>query len=354
MRKLHVAAFAANLVPAGCQDGTASASADDTTGSTAGSGANDDAASVDNGTGSDGVPGDDEPGVDACRKPSHEVYLGLSSTCEGCHGEGSNFPAFASFDAFESLVVGDPTLVAPGDPEASALLGLLAGTAAPPLRQMPPGVNSFVDLEDAGSTEITMEQLRDWISALEPCDVPVTGGSPRFVRRVDAEHIPRMLYAQLDLTLPDVLHPTQFPIDDPTWGVLSPADNSESVANARWMALGGPDPLRGQQRQRSWSPLFIQTLGPMAQAWCRRSIELERAPLFRHADADSDSSVDAAAIKANIRYLYLHMLGVEASDTDVASTYESVYLHYEATADSTTAWTAVCAALVRDPLWLTL
>jgi hypothetical protein len=92
----------------------------------------------------------------------------------------------------------------------------------------------------------------------------------------------------------------------------------------------------------------------MAQAWCRQAIELDSELLFRHATRDSDSAVDREAIRANIEYLHLHMLGVVASEADVEAMYEGVYREYEAAADAPTAWTAVCAALVRDPLWLSL
>lgn len=352
VRSIRVAILAVSLVAAACNDGTASNGNDDDT--TAGDDATPGDDSSADGNGSDGVPGDDEPGVDACRQPSYDVYAGLLRTCEGCHGAGTNFPAFADFAAFESLIVGDTSVVTPGDPDASTLMQLLAGTAAPPLRQMPPGANSFAALEEDGLTDIGIDAVRDWIADLEPCDTPTGGGSPQFVRRVDAEHIVRMLYAQLDLALPDVLDPSRFPVDDPTFGALTSADNSERAANARWMALGGPDYLRGQQRQISWSPLFVQTVGPMAQAWCRRSIQLDRDALLRHVGSDSDSTTDSTAIRANIRYLYLRLLGIEATDAEVAETYDTVYLHYEATADAPTAWTAVCAALVRDPLWLSL
>jgi hypothetical protein len=46
------------------------------------------------------------------------------------------------------------------------------------------------------------------------------------------------------------------------------------------------------------------------------------------------------------------MLGAVASDADVDAMYEGVYRKYESSADARTAWTAVCAALVRDPAWV--
>lgn len=335
---------------AACNEGHATASADET------SSAADDAASVGEGTSTaDGGSSDEgphsDPGADACNQESYEIYLALSRTCEGCHGEGTNFPAFASFESFERLIVADASLVVPGDAAASELLALLEGEADPPLRQMPPGAYSFVDLEQDGMTDVGIDELRAWIDGIAPCDPPSDPGSPRFARRVEAEHVRSMLFAQLGLTLADVLNVAYFPIDDPTFGVLTPGDNSDRDAEARWSALGGPNLLTGNQRQSAWSPLFLQTVGPMGQAWCRRSIQLGRDALFRDASVDT---TDVGAIKANIAYLHLRMLGVVASAAEVDAMYDGVYRHYADTEDTAVAWTAVCSALVRDPLWLTL
>jgi hypothetical protein len=54
-------------------------------------------------------------------------------------------------------------------------------------------------------------------------------------------------------------------------------------------------------------------------------------------------------VRANIRALHLRMLGEPATDADVDDLYVNVFAHYP---DAITAWTAVCSALVRDPLWI--
>lgn len=272
-------------------------------------------ADADDGSADDDGPASD-PLISECRRPTYEVYRALEPSCAGCHGEGTSVPLMADFVAFEQLVVYDESLVVPGDPAASRLLAMMRGEGPPPLTQMPPGALDFEELEAEGRTEIGLSDLEAWISALEPCEVPGGLGSPRFARRVRVEQVRATLLAQLDLTLADVEHATRYPLDDPTFPALPSGHNSSGAAHARWKALGGPDTLLGSLRTTEWSPQFIQTIGPMAQAWCRRSITLGRTALLRHASADSDSATQAAAIEANIAYLYLHMLGVVATDEE--------------------------------------
>ncbi len=349
MRSHRIAACAALALATACYHGLDGSKADGDASVDGGEGADD---AAESGSGDDG-PGMD-PLISECRRPSWEVYLALEPSCAGCHGEGTSVPLMQDFVAFEQLVVYDDTLVVPGDPDASRLLAMLVGEGPPPLSQMPPGTKSFADLEGEGLTGIGMDELREWIGELEPCDRPGGGGSPRFARRVAVEQIRAMLFAQLDLTLADVEHVTYFPLDDPTFPTLGSGHNSRDEAEARWRALGGPDLLRGDVRNADWSPLFLQTIGPMAQVWCRRAVSAESPALFRHASPSSDSATERADIEANIAYLHLHMLGVVATDEDVAAMMDDVYLPYESSAGSTTAWTAVCATLVRDPLWLSL
>ena len=333
----------------GCYRGAdARATADDATQGDAG---------TEDGTASEGgaSDGDDDsdPLISECRRPTYEVFERLAPTCAGCHDEGTSVPLAADFVSFEQLVVYNTDLIAFGRPDDSLLLDMLEGIAAPPLEQMPPGAVSFAELDELGATDIGMDELARWIEELEPCDVPGGGQSPRFARRVEVEQIHAALMDQLDLTLADVEHVSRFPIDDPTFPAFVGGHNSRGNAQARWQALGGPNPLVGDVRNSDFGPLFLQTLGPTAQAWCRRSITLGRDALFRHTSADSNSETDAAAIRDNIRFLFLKMLGVVASDDDVDAMYDAVYLPYEATEGSTTAWVAVCSAFVRHPLWVT-
>ena len=90
----------------------------------------------------------------------------------------------------------------------------------------------------------------------------------------------------------------------------------------------------------------------LSQAWCSLSVRT-KSILFRHGTAQTGSEADAVLVRENIRYLFLHMLGEEASDDDVRSMFDEVFVPTELDHDPETAWTAVCATFVRDPLWLT-
>ena len=140
--------------------------------------------------------------------------------------------------------------------------------------------------------------------------------------------------------------------------LASPDDSPQRVnnrdrgeAHAAWEAIGGAHILDGRRSSTEVSELMAQTLIPMAQAWCSASVRTKEI-LFRHGDAQTGGD-SPAIVRDNIRYLFLHMLGEVASDADVDAMLNEVFLPTEEDHDSETAWTAVCATLVRDPLWLT-
>lgn len=329
----------------GCGDEVVAHGDSETEGAGEDVGASDDA--PDDASDDDDDDDDGPAGVSECRRPTLAVYEGLRTSCVGCHGDGTNAPIFASLANFERRVAYSLDAVVPGDPEGSLLVAMLQGNAPPPLDQMPPGAVSFAEMSARDETDITLEDVEEWIRTLEPCSVPAPGLSPQYARRVTAEHIHNMLAAQLDLPPDD---PSFFPIDDPVFGVLTTAFNSAESAWARWAGLGGPDALRGTKRINTWSPLFIQTLGPTAQAWCGRSIALGKDALFPAAAADAS---DEASVRHNIEALYLDMLGVVATEDEIESMYRVVYDNYLATEGHDVAMKAVCAAFIRHPLWLT-
>ncbi|MGH1341809.1 MAG: hypothetical protein ACRBN8_09675 [Nannocystales bacterium] len=319
---------------------------------TAGGGGDPDAVDdggTETGEGSDSA----DPLISECRTPSYEVFQRMGGACVGCHDEGTSVPLAADFASFERLVVYNADLVTLGAPDESPLLDMLRGEAPPPLNQMPPGAVSYAQLDEEGAVEIGMEELSMWIEDLEVCDLPSVDLSPRFARPILAEQIQAGLLDQLDLTIDDVDHSSRFPLDDPTFPELPSGHNSKAGAEERWLALGGGDMIRGDARSPGVNNLFVQTLGPMAQAWCRTSITLGRDALFRHAGPTSNSATEEPQIRQNIEYLFLRMLGVQATDEEVEAMYREVYLPYEASEDSQTAWVAVCSAFVRDPLWIT-
>jgi hypothetical protein len=96
-----------------------------------------------------------------------DVFTRLGPSCEPCHSPGAAEPVafFASEMNFQNQVVGNPALVTPGDPDGSRLVQLLEGTAEGNFTQMPLA-DAFINLEVAGQTEITMVEIRRWISGL--------------------------------------------------------------------------------------------------------------------------------------------------------------------------------------------
>ena len=104
-----------------------------------------------------------------------EVMSSLSDHCQECHR-----PWFLSIDDFrarfmplESARVGRP-LLSGGDPDGSLLIEFLEARAPDAFvyQQMPPDDDfaassaSYSELSDAGLTEVTVQQIRDWIELL--------------------------------------------------------------------------------------------------------------------------------------------------------------------------------------------
>jgi hypothetical protein len=119
------------------------------------------------------------------------------------------------------------------------------------------------------------------------------------------------------------------------------------------MAMGGPYRLDGKLRNDELSLGFAQALTHISQAWCRTSLAKNKTPLLSRATlTDKSTSKDGAErIRANIGDLYLRMLGQDAPAGEVDDLFSNVFVPYESKG-AATAWTAVCAALVRDPLWM--
>lgn len=310
----------------------------------------------------DGVDGDAGGGSS---EATADVFERLRPTCEGCHLGGAPFPAFAQLRAFESLIVRDEAFVVPGDADGSELVRLLEGRGERQFTQMPIGEQSFAALEQAGQVEITVAEVRDWIGALSLTGPEADDASePALVRRMTGEQILSALFSQLGLVPEDFygVNPSSgeigsiSPVNYPVHGsdmVPNIHPNAGRHAQERFEALGGPAFLAGRARSQALSPLLGHTLTQTAQAWCRKSVDKQgNDALFARATRADTSAANPEAIRANIRYLFLRMLAVDATDEEVQDLYESVFLVYEARANVRTAWVAVCASMIRDPLWL--
>lgn len=186
-----------------------------------------------------------------------------------------------------------------------------------------------------------------------------TAGQPlsqgALVRRKGAEQIVRNLEVQLGLTDMDIfsgsyttgaaeLYPARSPDAAPL--ISTPAQNN-------YIALGGPYWLKSRKASTEPSAVFAQQLVPMSQAWCRLALQKAGSPILVDASlSDSSSSPNGKdRIRRNIAGLHLRMLGEPASDADVNDLLD-LFQVYEPNG-SEAAWTAVCAALIRHPLWIT-
>jgi hypothetical protein len=255
-----------------------------------------------------------------------DVFTRLSPTCVGCHNNISDRPYFQDLTAFENLIVNNPAFVVPGNPAQSRLLALL--DASDP-QWMPPGDgNAFVDLERAGQTSITIDEVSRWIAALPvtppdpPQDIPV-------LRRKDADMIVATLRSQLGLVDEDFYNMTYspgvayYPLSDDRYTVRSPDavpyidPNGES--GVLYTGLGGAWHLEGKTRSTDITQTFLQAFTHVSQAWCRTAVEKGTGPLFtRAAVTDGTTTPEGLQrVRDNIAALHLHMLGEPATPADV-------------------------------------
>ena len=288
------------------------------------------------------------------------IFEGLRPTCEGCHGRGTSQPLFADLASFENLLAYEPRFVTPGDAGGSELVRLLEGRGTS-FRQMPIAGATFADLERSGATSIGLDAVRGWIDALAPC----AAGAPPFegplVQRKSAHQIVVTLMDQLGLTDDDLyadeyraVRREHLPARSPDAMPRPFSDRDLSEAFDRWRALGGGSFRDGTRGGTEVTPTFVQGFVPMAQAWCRLAVEKPGNTAIFQASSPSDATTSAEArgrIEADVARLYLRMLGEPADADDVAGLM-GVFTAYEPEG-MPVAWTAVCATLARDPLWVT-
>jgi hypothetical protein len=292
-----------------------------------------------------------------------DVYTRLKPTCAGCHTIDVR-PYFADFTAFENLIVYDPKWVKPGDPDGSDLLGLLQGTIGKQMPALPS--DSFAVLDQKKLTNITLVELREWIRTLSKTPDAGSTIDPVVVHRKSAEQMRVTLYDQLGLTEADFFSVTStagvpYRTDAVTQDAYAlrssdgvPYSDPYAQGGSLYTSLGGAYWLEGKLRNDAVTPNMLQALVPISQAWCRRAFAKPNNTAVLAMASLTDSSATpagTAAIKANIGYLSLRMLGEPASTADVDDLFNTVFKPYEAKG-AAVAWTAVCAALVRDPMWI--
>ncbi len=299
-----------------------------------------------------------------------DVMNGLAPDCASCHGSGANKPFFASLTAFETMLAYDTKYVVRGKPEESELVLLLKGEGQGTFTQMPTNGASFAARESSGSTQITVAQIEDWIRKLPPQSAPnLDYLKAATVRRLTADEILNSLNEPLGLTDRDFFEEqpalaSTDPLTLKEGDVALPARSPDALNHRgddafvsaqvypRYLGLGGASWLIGKPPDASLSPTFLETMTQLSQARCRKAVSKGRnAAFFKFAKPSDTSATAKEAIKKNIGYLHLRLLGEQATAEAVDDLYDNLFVPYEAT-DVSTAWIAVCAGLVRHPLWV--
>jgi hypothetical protein len=166
------------------------------------------------------------------------------------------------------------------------------------------------------------------------------------------------LYDQLGLSDADLYTADWNPKANDTYALRSPdatpyADPFDQ-GGTLFMAMGGPWRLEGKLRNDTVSQGFAQALTHVSQAWCRTAFSRpgNTAVLSKATLLDASATAGGTAnIRANISDLYLRMLGEDPPPTEIDDLFDNVFKPYESKG-ALVAWTAVCSALVRDPLWM--
>ncbi len=286
-----------------------------------------------------------------------QVYDFLRPSCEGCHKDGATHPFFSSLAAFENLLVYNDKYVKPGAPDNSELIRLLEGNSTGPNRQMPAGGDPYSVRVQRGDGRVTMGELRLWIRNLSPRQRPPGDASvdSPLVRRKTADQVVTSLKTQLGLTDADFFPADYSDAPAERYPARSPdaAPAPPDVARANYIALGGASWMKNKKPNTQPSTVFAQQLVPMSQAWCSLAVQKPGSALLMDATLTDSSSDPAQAqrIQRNISRLHLRMLGELASADDVADLFQ-LFQTYEPSGTDV-AWTAICAALVRHPFWVT-
>lgn len=297
-----------------------------------------------------------------CGQASDEtvrVMRALAPHCEGCHLTGAR-AFFSSVSSFQNLIVADPRMVKPGDPDNSQFVKLLLGTGAGAFSQMPIGAKSYATLVADGTATLTIDEVKQWVNGLatQARDARPDSNAPR-ITRVKAEQVQRALYQQLGLVYADFFTDASDygiaraqPIGDDLYP-FQPADEylapRTSEPRDRFHALGGGSVVTQQRADLSTSPTFVLTLTQVSQRWCRLGfLKMNNAALF---PAGTTKATDEANVKATISRWFLHFHGTRATQADVDAMYTTVWQPLS-TGGAEAGFTGLCSAFIRHPDWI--
>jgi hypothetical protein len=96
---------------------------------------------------------------------------------------------------------------------------------------------------------------------------------------------------------------------------------------------------------------LVQLWVNLSQRACRAAVGAAMNNVIFTAATSSDGSADQPQkIRDNISNLSWRLLAIRPTPSELDD-YFQLFVAYESTSRST-AWTAVCSAMLRDPLWL--
>lgn len=305
------------------------------------------------GSGGDPVGGGASGLSTACELSN--VYTGLKPACVTCHDSGSSLPAFASQASFFNLIASNPHFVLPGRSSESELVRLLdARGGSNGTRQMPLGQKTYDQLVRDGTARVSVSTVRCWIDALPPTQqISTKVASGAVLRRVSATQLTKSLQLHLGLTDADFtsVAPDRLPVVSPD----SPRRTERSLQahHGRFVSLGGANWLDNVPPNRDVSPDYFLNLVQVSQAWCKLAVtKANNSALFRFAALTDRTATALPRIEQNIDALYERLLA-QPPDPAAHQALLALFRKYEPTS-TTVAWQAVCAAVVRHPLYQSL
>jgi hypothetical protein len=285
-----------------------------------------------------------------------EIRLRLATTCASCHGARASRPFFASLAAFEDLLVYNPTVVTPGSPDASPLIAILEGRGTGAYPQMPLSGAPYSTRASRGEASLSMAELREWIRTLPPRDSTRNGPDPAATstRRLSADELLNAIAVALGQA-PTSGVPPLLRVNGPQ--PLSPdspmgVDYTDTGRRDAYLMLGGPNYLSLRRSEATFSPNSLLALAQVAQGACSLAVSENSPVLFRHVTLTDRLPGAAANVRRNLTYLYERFLQTSAPPEAIEALYTQVYVPAEATG-TRVAWTQVCTALIRDPLFIT-
>lgn len=297
----------------------------------------------------------------SCGEASTEtvkVMNALAPHCAGCHSIGVR-SYWGSVAGFQNLIVANPKLIVPGDPDASQFVRLLEGKGTGAFTQMPIGQKTYADLVADGTAKLTVAEIKAWVRGLT---LQARNGSPDFraprVTRIKPEQLQRALYQQLGLAHED------FFISAGEYGIpmaesrgddaypfqpndALPAPRQQGPRD-RFQALGGGSSYGQRKSDSTTAPSFVLTLTQLSQRWCRSALgKTGNVALF---PAGTVRTTDAANVKTTIRRWFTHFHGTRATDAAVDELYSMVW--QPLSTDAEAAWVGLCSAFIRHPDWM--